>query len=396
MVCVLDFKSMYPSLIIANNLCFTTLSKDGSIISPIDVRFLKPTQRKGLVPKVLLRLMKDRDDFKSKMKEAKKKDDRETFEYYKGLQEAVKVLMNAIYGVFASSFYRFTNRDIGSSITAFARQSVQELIRKLEDEKLKVIYSDTDSVFFESPKKNLSETVKFGEEVAKRFSVGGAVLEFEQILDPLFSHGKKKRYVGKVVWPEEGILIRGYEIRRTDSFDLQSEALERIFDEILKRDPEGAVETAKEIIKNIKNGDVKKEQLVISRSVKSERNYVNPDRMVNVLISRKLKEMGYEFVPGMKVSWIVTNSKKTPQEAEPYIDGRDFTYDPDWEYYARRVAMTVSRVTEVFGWDEKTLLGGGKQETLFSDNFNESAKKSQKGKSKPEKTDKKLTLEDFM
>ena len=94
-----------------------------------------------------------------------------------------------------------------------------------------MIYSDTDSVFFESQKTDLSEAVKLGEDIAKRFSVGGATLEFEQVLDPLFSHGKKKRYVGKVVWPEEGKIIRGYEIRRTDSFDLQSKALETIFEE---------------------------------------------------------------------------------------------------------------------------------------------------------------------
>jgi DNA polymerase I len=396
MVCVLDFKSMYPSLIIANNLCFTTISEDGTITSPIGVRFLDPKVREGLVPKVLIKLMKDREQFKSKMKDAKKNNDRETFEYYKGLQEAVKVLMNAIYGVFASSFYRFTNRDIGSSITAFARQSVQELIRKLEDEKLKVLYSDTDSVFFESPKKELPETVKFGEEVAKRFSVGGATLEFEQVLDPLFSHGKKKRYVGKVIWPEEAMIVRGYEVRRTDSFDLQSEALTKIFEEILKRDPEGAVAFAKKIVKDIQKGKVEKDKLVISRTVKPERNYVNPDRMVNVLVSRKLKEMGYEFVPGMKVSWIVTNSKKTPQEAEPYIDGRDFTSEPDWEYYARRVATTISRVTEVFGWDEKTLLGGGRQKSLFSKDFSDEPKKKSKKKSEPKKTDKKLTIEDFL
>ncbi len=394
MVCVLDFKSMYPSLIIANNLCFTTLSKNGTIISPIDVRFLDPKEREGLVPKVLIRLMKDRDDFKNKMREAKSKNDRETYEYYKGLQEAVKVLMNAIYGVFASSFYRFTNRDIGSSITAFARQSVQDLIRKLEEEELKVIYSDTDSVFFESPKKDLSETVKFGEDVAKRFSVGGATLEFEQVLDPLFSHGKKKRYVGKIIWPEEGMIVRGYEIRRTDSFDLQSEALTIIFEEILRRDPDGAVAAARAIVNDILKGKVMPEKLVISRSVKPEHSYVNPDRMVNVLVARKLKEMGYEFVPGMKVSWIVTNSKKTPQEVEPYIDGRKFESEPDWEYYARRVATTISRVTEVFGWDERTLLGGGKQKTLFSEDFDDS-KKKEKIKSKPKKTDKKLSLEDF-
>ncbi|UCE72845.1 MAG: DNA polymerase II [Methanomassiliicoccales archaeon] len=396
MVCVLDFKSMYPSLIIANNICFTTLDPDGSIKSPVGVHFLSKKKREGLVPRVLIRLMKDRDEFKAKMKLAKKKGDEESFVYYNGLQEAVKVLMNAIYGVFASSFYRFTNRDIGSSITAFARQSVKKLIAKLEKEGLKVIYSDTDSVFFESPKKDLPDTVKFGEKTAKRFSVGGAVLEFERVLDPLFSHGKKKRYVGKVVWPEEGMMVRGYEIRRTDAFDLQSEALTHIFQEVLKRDPDEAVSTAKKIVNDILKGEVEKEKLVISRTVKPERSYVNPDRMVNVLVARKLKEMGYEFVPGMKVSWIVTNSKKTPQEVEPYIDGRIFEGEPDWEYYAKRVAMTIARVTEVFGWDERTLLGGGKQKTLFSEEFESSTKKKSKDKGKPKKSDKKLTIEDFL
>jgi DNA polymerase I len=396
MVCVLDFKSMYPSLIIANNICFTTLSKEGAIVSPVNVHFLSKEKREGIVPKVLIRLMRDREEIKAKMKEARDKGDEETFLYYNGLQEAVKVLMNAIYGVFASSFYRFTNRDIGSSITAFARQSVKDLIKKLEEEDVKVIYSDTDSVFFESPKKNLEETVEFGKEMAERYSVGGATLEFEGILDPLFSHGKKKRYVGKIVWPEEGMIVRGYEIRRTDAFDLQSEALTLIFQEILNRDTNGAVSQAKRIVNDILAGNVPKEKLVISRTVKPERSYVNPERMVNVLVSRKLKEMGYEFVPGMKVSWIVTNSKKTPQEVEPFIDGKDFEHEPDWEYYANRVAMTIARVTEVFGWDEKSLLGGMQQKTLFSDDFNSSSQKKVVDKGKPKKTDKKLTLEDFL
>jgi DNA polymerase I len=395
MVCVLDFKSMYPSLIIANNICFTTISKKGDIASPIGVHFLGSEKRQGIVPKVLVRLMEDREDFKKRMREAKKNKNEDEFNYYRGLQEAVKVLMNAIYGVFASSFYRFTNRDIGSSITAFARQSIKELIAKLEGEGLTVIYSDTDSVFFTSPKNDLDSTVIFAEDVARRFSVGGAVLEFEQVLDPLFSHGKKKRYVGRVIWPEEGTIIRGYEVRRTDSFDLQIEALKKIFDEILNRDPDGAVEAAKGFVKAIQKGNIEKNKLVISRTVKPEGSYVNPDRMVNVLIARKLKDMGYEFVPGMKVSWIVTDSKKTPQGAEPYIDGRDFEFDPDWEYYARRVATTISRVTEVFGWDEKTLLGGGKQKTLL-ENFEDPPKKKTKENAKPKKTDKKLTLEDFI
>ena len=39
--------------------------------------------------------------------------------------------------------------------------------------------------------------MKFGENIAERFSTGGATLEFEQVLDPLFSHGKKKRFKRK-------------------------------------------------------------------------------------------------------------------------------------------------------------------------------------------------------
>jgi DNA polymerase I len=395
MVCVLDFKSMYPSLIIANNICFTTLDEKGTIVSPIDVHFLDGEHRKGLLPKILNRLMEDRDEFKDKMKEAKKAKDEETYSYYNGLQEAVKVLMNAVYGVFASSFYRFTNKDIGSSITAFARDNINTLITNLENEGLTVIYSDTDSVFFESPKKELQDTVVFGKEVAERYSVGGATLEFEGVLDPLFSHGKKKRYVGKLVWPEEDVIVRGYEIRRTDAFDLQSEALSKIFEKILVRDTEGAITIAKNAVVDIQAGKAPVEKLVISRTVKPESAYVNPDKMVNVQVARKIKELGYEFVPGMKVSWIVTNSKKTPQEAQPYIDGRPFDFAPDWEYYARRVALTVSRVTEVFGWDAKSLIKGMQQATLLSGDF-ESKPEKAKAKSKPKKTNKKLTLEDFI
>ncbi len=49
----------------------------------------------------------------------------------------------------------------------------------------------------------------------------------------------------------------------------------------------------------------------------------------------------------MKVSWIVTNSRKSPQEVEPYIDGTEFRGGtPDWEYYARRIEETLNRVLE--------------------------------------------------
>ena len=87
--------------------------------------------------------MDKRDETKKRMRAAEKAHNEEEYRYYDGLQNAIKILMNAVYGVFASSFYRFTDRNIGSSITAFARDTVKTLIKRLGDEGLKVIYGDS-------------------------------------------------------------------------------------------------------------------------------------------------------------------------------------------------------------------------------------------------------------
>jgi DNA polymerase I len=116
--------------------------------------------------------------------------------------------------------------------------------------------------------------------------------------------------------------------------------------------------------------------------------------MSNVIAARKLEEMGEEFMPGMKVSWIVTDSKKSPMEVEPYVSGRPFDKRPDWEYYARRVAQTLAYITEVYGWDEKALFTGtqpAQQKSLDSGDFAAEASPSEG----PRRAEKKLTLEDF-
>ena len=402
-VCVLDFKSMYPSLMIAKNICFSTVVSDEDaeegvdyIVSPNGTRFLPKERKVGLIPELLQKLMAERDEAKKKMKQAEKEGNTERYRYYNGLQAAIKVLMNSFYGVFASSFYRFTDRRIGASITAFARESTKYVITTLEKENIEVVYGDTDSVFFVSPFRNLEETVEFGTDIATRFSREGATLEFEKILEPLFSHGKKKRYVGRIVWPEEDIIIRGYEIRRTDSFNLQSTVLMGVFERILDEDIEGAVDYAKNAVRDIMGGRVKLEDLVISRTCKPFNSYKNPDSQLTVQTAKKMIERGYEFIPGMKVSWIVVNGSVSPQVVEPYISGVPFEKKPDYMYYAKRVATNIGRVTEVFGWDERRLLSGISQETLFSDSFSRGRSDSTVAPRKKSQKKVKSRLEDFI
>lgn len=348
MVIVLDFKSMYPSIIMKYNICFSTLSDSGTIVSPTGVKFLDPSVKKGVIPELLQTLMNRRDEVKKQMRVATG----EEREYLDGVQSAIKILMNTFYGVLASAFYRFTNPDLGSSVTAFARETIMGLIKQLKSKNLKVIYGDTDSVFIASGKTDLQDTIAMGKELSKSISSELDILiEFEKIMDPFFSHGAKKRYVGKMVYPEEEsgkMLVRGYEVRRTDSFDLQSEVLQTVFDFLMKKDVKGARDYAEQILLRMIKGDetLGIEKLVISRSVKNDSSYANANSMANVRAARKLQEMGERFVPGMKVSWIVTNSNVTPQDVEPFIDGDKFEGKPDWAYYAKRVEETVNRVFE--------------------------------------------------
>jgi len=365
-VVVLDFKSMYPSIIIARNLCFTTLSPDGTTVAPSGARFLAPEVRRGLIPAILADLLADRARFRADAKAAATPELRT---YYDGLQNAVKVLMNSFYGVLASSFYRFTNKEIGAAITAFAREAITSIIRELEADGHEVVYSDTDSVFVRSPEATLEGARAFGEQVAKRFTHEGVTFEFQSVFESFFSHGAKKRYVGRTVWPQEEVVVRGYETRRTDAFDYQSEALLEVFDLVLKGDTDGAVRRSRELVQAVRARQVAPARLVIARTVRAEGEYNEStrDALPFLRVFRKLREEGYDVIPGMRVAWIVTDSRRSPQEIEPWVEGRPFTAEPDWEYYADRVAQTLARVTEVFDWDAAALLRGSHQQRLGGD-----------------------------
>jgi len=362
-VVVLDFKSMYPSIIISRNLCFTTLSPEGTTVAPSGARFLAPTVRRGIIPEILSDLLAERARFRQAGQAASAP---ELKQYYDGLQNAVKVLMNSFYGVLASSFYRFTNKEIGAAITAFGREAITSIIHELEKDGFEVVYSDTDSVFVRSPVASLEGAREFGERVAKRFTHEGVTFEFQSVFDSFFSHGVKKRYVGRTVWPNEDLVVRGYETRRTDAFDFQSQSLLEVFDLVLKGDTDAALRRARELVQSVRNREVPAERLVIARTVRAESEYNESTResLPFLRVFKQLRAEGYDVIPGMRVAWVVTDSRKSPQEVEPWVEGRPLTKEPDWEYYADRVAQTLARVTEVFDWDAAALLRGSHQKRL--------------------------------
>lgn len=384
MVLVLDFKAMYPSVIISNNICVTTLDNSGVHQVPQEeindekvpkekwrkIGFLASSVRRGLLPMILTNLGADRDKAKRAMKAAKTPSERD---YFDRLQNAIKVLSNAFYGVFASDFYRFTNKNVGAAVTAFARANTKRIITALVSEGIDVLYGDTDSLFIASPfPTSIEQTQEMGEKLAVRFSQEGKSLDFEKVLNPFFSHGKKKRYVGLKVYPEPEkgkeaeLVMRGYETRRTDSFDLQSDNMKQLFKLLMQKKVDEMLNMAKQIVRDTQVGKVPVEKLIISRGVGEENEYKNPESQAVVHVARKMRERGFPVISGMKVSYIVTDSSQTPQEAEPFLSGMPFDKLPDWGYYARRMATSLARVTDHYGWTEEELLTGRRQHTLDS------------------------------
>jgi len=403
-VAVLDFKSMYPSIMIGKNICYTTRIEPSEPSppphhkAPTGAMFMTSEEKKGLVPFLLEGLMEKRDEHKRALGIAKQQDDAAAVGFHDAMQYAVKILMNSFYGVFASGFYRFTHRDLGSSITAWARQNIKGVITSLEQEGLSVVYSDTDSIFVQVPElqgvayfsSNDAESVdlnlhtstmfEFGTQLAQRFSKDSAVLEFEKGLSVFFSHGAKKRYLGQVIWPNEEMLVRGYETQRTDSFQFLIDSMNTLFQFVLKDQRDELVAFAIEQVHALKRNQVDVAQLVLSKSCKGKvlktpvtslrdvdfaAEYANPDSMAQVRVARQMIERGLGFTSGMKVSFIVEDGSKSPVTVKPWWDEEE-SLSYDGTYYAERLATALGRITEAFGWTAKDLMQGSRQSSLFS------------------------------
>jgi DNA polymerase I len=415
-IAVLDFKSMYPSIMIGHNICYTTrvdpahpeqpAEEQEVHTAPTGVRFWGEGHRTGLVPFLLRNLMDQRDRHKQGMKDAEAEAERA---FHDAMQYAVKILMNSFYGVFASGFYRFTHRDLGSSITAWARHNIKAVIADLEAQGHPVVYSDTDSIFVKSPiegsvpgavptqarldaasgdkeaKKLVSQwdqakdaMVTFGLDLAEKYSRDAAVLEFEKGLSVFFSHGAKKRYVGQVVWPSEDMLIRGYETQRTDSFAFLVESMHTVMGHALADEGDDLVAYALEQVAALKERRIEANRLILAKSCKGKVRrdgtvdfasaYANPDSMAQVRAAKQRIALGLPFTSGMKVSFVVTDASRRPMQVAAWLEEQDEggVDGYDGRFYAERLAAALGRITEAFGWTAQDLIRGSRQTSLFS------------------------------
>jgi|GEM_PF-137465 len=143
-IAVLDFASLYPSIIISHNISPETLNcehaecKEKNSNSDGTHFCLK---EKGMFPEILGKMLKKRLEFKREYKEKKKKgiEDKSLF----AKQWALKIILNSVYGYLAYPRARYYSRECASATTALAREYIQETIKKAEHEGFEVLYGDS-------------------------------------------------------------------------------------------------------------------------------------------------------------------------------------------------------------------------------------------------------------
>ncbi|XP_073708840.1 DNA polymerase zeta catalytic subunit [Garra rufa] len=228
-VIVLDFQSLYPSIIIAYNYCFSTCLghvenlgtcdefrfgctslrvppdllyqlRNDITISPNGVAFVKSSVRRGVLPSMLEEILKTRIMVKQSMKAYK--NDKALLRLLDARQLGLKLIANVTFGYTAANFSgRMPSVEVGDSIVHKARETLERAIKMVNDTKkwgARVVYGDTDSMFVLLKGATKEQAFKIGNEIAEAVTATNpkpVKLKFEKVYLPCVLQ-TKKRYVG--------------------------------------------------------------------------------------------------------------------------------------------------------------------------------------------------------
>lgn len=349
-IAVLDFTSMYPSIMIKYNVGSDTIIKDQCIdsyhyIAP-EVEHCFRKEPPGFFKNVLTKLLQLRKAIREEMK--KYPPDSYEYRLLDERQRAVKILANATYGYMGWIGARWYCRECAEAVTAWGRQLIRKAIELASQLGLKVIYGDTDSLFLTYDPERIEA---FIEQVEKEL---GFEIKIDKIYERVFFTEAKKRYAGLL--SDGRIDIVGFEAVRGDWAEIAREVQEEITEILLKgQGVDKAVEYVRTVISNLVQGKIPLEKLIIWKTItKSLGEYEAEAPHVNA--AKKLIRQGFKVEVGDKIGYVVLKgSGKISERAEPYI----FVKDPraiDYDYYIdHQIIPAAMRILEYFGVSELQL-----------------------------------------
>lgn len=278
-VVVLDFQSLYPSVIIAHNLCYSTMlgnlnrlsswsdvqqlgvvsdyrppsterlrstfgsdCKDGIYVAPNGEMFVAAKHRRGVLPQMLQEVLDTRVMIKTAMKEIASEagNNEELLKRLNARQFAAKLLANVTYGfTSASASGRMPCAGLADAIVQGGREALEQVVRFVDDvlspeTGARVLYGDTDSLFVLVPGATKSEAFALGRRITEKAAnmfPAPMKLQLEKVYMSCFMV-TKKRYVGYSFDSEACVTpafdAKGIECVRRDSCAVVQKTMEKM------------------------------------------------------------------------------------------------------------------------------------------------------------------------
>ena len=368
-ISTLDFSSLYPSIMIAHNLCYTTLLKNTADTdvdhtqTPSGNFFVKAHVRKGILPEILENLLKARKQAKEMMKQEK---DPFRYKVLDGRQLALKISANSVYGFTGAQSCKLPCLEISQSVTAFGRQMIM-LTKELVESRYtiqngykhnaQVIYGDTDSVMVKFGVQTLDEAMRLGKEAAEFVSthfVQPIKLEFEKCYLPYLLI-QKKRYAGLYFTRADmydKMDCKGIETVRRDNSPLVANLISKCLEKLLiDRDPQGAIAYAKQTISDLLCNRIDISQLIITKELtKNDDEYKGKQAHVQLAAKMRKRDAGSAPQLGDRVPYVIVAGHKgqaTYERAEDPVYVLDNRLPIDTQYYLdNQIAKPLVRIFE--------------------------------------------------
>uniref|UniRef100_A0A2P2KVL7 DNA polymerase n=1 Tax=Rhizophora mucronata TaxID=61149 RepID=A0A2P2KVL7_RHIMU len=373
-IATLDFASLYPSIMMAYNLCYCTLVTPEAVSklnlppecvnkTPSGETFVKSTLQKGILPEILEELLTARKRAKADLKEAKDPLEKAVLD---GRQLALKVSANSVYGFTGATIGQLPCLEISSSVTSYGRQMIEHTKKLVEDKftvlggyecNAEVIYGDTDSVMVQFGVPNVEGAMKLGREAAEYISgtfIKPIKLEFEKVYYPYLLISKK-RYAG-LFWtnPEkfDKMDTKGIETVRRDNCllvkNLVNECLHKI---LIDRDVPGAVQYVKNTISDLLKNRVDLSLLVITKGLtKTGDDY--EVKAAHVELAERMRKRDAATAPnvGDRVPYVIIKAAKGAKAYERsedpiYVLENNIPIDPQY-YLENQISKPLLRIFE--------------------------------------------------
>ncbi|WXG45442.1 MAG: DNA-directed DNA polymerase I [Candidatus Atabeyarchaeum deiterrae] len=354
-VAVLDFASLYPSIIKTRNLSYETVRchhPECQTNKVPETTHWVCSKKRG-ISSLLIGFFRDVRVkwFKNKAKDKNLNKDERSL--YDAVSQALKVFLNASYGVFGAETFPLYCPPVAESTTAVGRYAIMQTINKAKDMGVEVIYGDTDSVFLKNPSEaQISELFKWSNNTL------GIELELDKRYRYLALSERKKNYLG--VYEDGTVDIKGLTGKKRNTPDFLRQAFREMvqalaqvqspqdFDEARRR----IKEIARTCYRKLEKHEYSLEDLAFRIELTKELDAYKKTMPQHVKAANQLKQAGVEVRAGDIIYFVKV---KGPTGVRPVKQAS--VNDIDVDKYKDAIQSTFEQVLDALGIEFHEIMG---------------------------------------